>query len=253
MRTPVVVGNWKMNLLLEDARALANALARGLPTGVEAGVAPSAPYLCAIADVLRGSALGLAAQDCHASAGGAFTGEQSPTQLKSVQCRYVILGHSERREHFGERDEAVGEKARAVIDAGLTPIICIGERLEEREAEQTIAVVTRQLDAALSLLSSEEVAASIVAYEPVWAIGTGRTATPAQAQHVHAAIRARVSSNFGAATGAALRIQYGGSVKPGNAEALMSEADIDGALVGGASLQAESFLSILNSTAGAAR
>lgn len=246
VRTPVIVGNWKMNLSLDEAQTLARELANGLPNGIEAGVAPSAPYLGAVASVLKGTALGLSAQNMHWETKGAYTGECSPLQLVEIGCRYVILGHSERRQFFGETDENVGKKARSAHDYGLTPILCVGETLEEREAGLTLQRVLTQVDAAFSPLSSEEAIASICAYEPVWAIGTGRTATPAQAQDVHFAIRTRLSELFSPEVAQQIRLQYGGSVKPANAAALLSEPDIDGALVGGASLKSESFLSILS-------
>jgi len=244
-RLPVVVGNWKMHLSLDEAVTLARDVAERAPGGVEVGVAPSAPYLGAVAQALRGSRVGLSAQDTHWEAAGAFTGEASPAQLKGVGCRYVIIGHSERRQLFGETDAGVAKKARAAHDHGLTPILCVGETLAEREAGRTLAVTLGQLDAAFSALRPEEAAASICAYEPVWAIGTGRTATPEQAQEVHRAIRARLAERFGAGVAAQVRLQYGGSVKADNAAALMAQPDIDGALVGGASLKAAGFLDIL--------
>jgi len=246
-RSPIIVGNWKMNLSLEEAISLAQAIASNAPHGVEVGVAPSAPYLGAISLALKGSGVGLSAQEMHSEAQGAFTGESSPAQLADVGCRYVIIGHSERRQLFGETDQGVAKKARAAHDHQLTPILCIGETLAEREAGQTLQVVTRQLDAALSQLSPQEVASSVIAYEPVWAIGTGKTATPTQAQEVHRALRERISTLVSTEVANVVRLQYGGSVKPSNVSDLMSQADIDGALVGGASLKADSFIELLNS------
>jgi triosephosphate isomerase len=179
---------------------------------------------------------------------GAFTGESSPAQLADLGCRYIIIGHSERRQIFNETDQEVSHKARAAHDHDLTPILCVGETLSEREAGQTLSRVLSQVDAAFSELSASEAIASICAYEPVWAIGTGRTATPDQAQEVHRAIRKRLAHRFSSEVADQIRLQYGGSVKPANAKALMSQTDIDGALVGGASLTAPSFLNILSQT-----
>lgn len=246
-RTPIIVGNWKMNLSLEEAIALARAIVADAPRGVEIGIAPSAPYLGAISHIVKGSAVGLSAQEMHWESQGAFTGESSPAQLADLGCRYVIIGHSERRQLFGETDEGVAKKVRSAHDHQLTPIICIGETLSEREHGQTLSVVTRQLDAALNPLSPHEVASSVIAYEPVWAIGTGKTATPTQAQEVHRALRERIASLVSQEVANSVRLQYGGSVKPSNVADLMSQADIDGALVGGASLKADSFIELLKS------
>ena len=245
-RRPIIIGNWKMNLSLQSARELASALAQQAPASVDVGVAPSDAYLGAVSEALSGSAVGLGGQEMHWEPSGAFTGATSPVQLKELGCRYVLIGHSERRQLFGETDEGVARKARAAHDHKLTPVLCIGETLEEREAGETLSVVTRQLNAALSLLSPEEVSVSVIAYEPVWAIGTGKTATPEQAQEVHSALRARLSALLGEPLAREVRLQYGGSVKPSNIKALMAQEDIDGALVGGASLEAESFLALLN-------
>lgn len=245
-RRPIIVGNWKMNLSLSEARELARAVAQGAPTDLEVGVAPSAPYLSALSEILEGNTVGLSAQEMHHKPSGAFTGASSPTQLRDVGCRYVIIGHSERRQLFGETNEGVALKARAAHDHGLTPILCVGETLAEREAGQTLSVVLGQLTAALSQLSPQEVSASVIAYEPVWAIGTGVTASPEQAQEVHAALRAHLEQLTSLAVAQEVRLQYGGSVKPGNVAELMACEDIDGALVGGASLKAESFLALLN-------
>lgn len=247
-RTPVVVGNWKMNLSLEEAIILAKEIAAGIPLGVEVGVAPSTPYLFAVAQSVHGSRLGISAQHMYHQAQGAFTGESSPAQLADLGCRYIIIGHSERRQLFNETNQDVSQKARAAHDHDLTPILCVGETLSEREAGQTLSRVLSQVDAAFSELSASEAIASICAYEPVWAIGTGRTATPDQAQEVHRAIRERLAHRFSPEVAEQIRLQYGGSVKPANAKSLMSQADIDGALVGGASLTAPSFLNILSQT-----
>lgn len=253
-RRPVLAGNWKMHLSLAEGLTLATEIRNrcGRFRQADVVVAPVALHVHPIAQRLADSSIGVAAQNCHHAAKGAFTGELSPAQIKDAGAQWVIIGHSERRQFFGETDEGVGKKARAAIDHGLTPILCIGETLAEREANQTLAVVERQLDAAIARLTPDEVAAAVVAYEPVWAIGTGRTATPAQAQEVHAAIRARLAAKVGAAVAEQVRLQYGGSVKPDNIAALMAEADIDGALVGGASLEAGSFIQIVSGALGGA-
>jgi triosephosphate isomerase len=250
-RRPILAGNWKMHLDLAGGLTLATEVRNrcGRLRNVDVVLSPVAAQLHPIAQRLDGSAIGLAAQNCHHSARGAFTGELSPTQVKDIGATYVILGHSERRQFFGETDEGVSRKARAALDAGLVPILCIGETLAEREAGRTLEVVRRQLDAAVSEVNPAEAPTVVLAYEPVWAIGTGRTATPAQAQEVHAAIRARLAERFGAEVAGRMRLQYGGSVKADNIVALMSEADIDGALIGGASLDADSFISIVTQTA----
>jgi triosephosphate isomerase len=250
-RRYLIAGNWKMYKTAAEATALCSALRSALserPAEAEVVVAPPFTALAAAAAALRGSAIGLAGQNMHAEAKGAFTGEISAAMLRDAGCGHVILGHSERRQLFGETDEGVGRKARAARDAGLVPILCVGETLEERDSSRTLEVVERQLERALQKLSPDETAASVVAYEPVWAIGTGRTATPEQAQEVHAFARKRVALSHGEAVAAALRILYGGSVKPDNAASLLAMPDIDGALVGGACLEADSFLKIIRAT-----
>jgi triosephosphate isomerase len=202
-----------------------------------------------VSRVVKGSPVALAGQTMHAEDKGAFTGEISPAMLLDLGCTHVILGHSERRQLFGETDEGVMKKARVAIDRGLTPILCIGETLDEREASRTFEVVGRQLEAALRRLTPDEAAGAVIAYEPVWAIGTGRTATPEQAQEVHAFIRREIARSHGDAVAGAIRILYGGSVKPDNAAALLAQADVDGALVGGACLEADSFLKIVRAGA----
>jgi triosephosphate isomerase len=201
-----------------------------------------------VAEVLAGSPVALAAQDVFWETQGAFTGEVGPVQLADIGCRYVIVGHSERRQLFGETDEAVGRKAKAVLSHGMAPIVCVGETLEEREGGQAEAVVVRQLRAALAGLSPTEAVKVVVAYEPVWAIGTGKTAQPRDAQEMHARVRSTVADQFGGALAEQLRVLYGGSVKPDNASTLMAEPDIDGALVGGASLTIEAFSAIIAAT-----
>ena len=251
-RKPVVVGNWKMNLTLSEATSLAHELSELLEevaeSKVEVGFAPSTPYLSVIAAICDESPIGISAQHMSAHLSGAHTGESSAQQLLDVGCQYVILGHSERRQTYGESDEQIAKCARVAHDTGLTPILCVGETLEQREADQTLEVVLRQVSSAFSQLSADEAVKSICAYEPVWAIGTGRTASPQQAQEVHAAIRKHLAELYSEAIADSVRLQYGGSVKPENAEGLMSQPDIDGALVGGASLKVNSFNSIVQIT-----
>lgn len=245
-RTPIVVGNWKLNKTIAEALELVTALKNRLASirDVEVGVAPVYTAIAAVAKRLEDSNIGVAGQDCHIHERGAYTGAVSASLLADAGCRYVIIGHSERRRYFGETDEGVGKKARAVLDAGLTPIICIGERESERDEGQTFARIDTQLGGALANIEANEMAGVVIAYEPVWAIGTGRTATPAQAQEVHAHIRSRIDQRFGAVAGQ-VRIQYGGSVKPGNAENLIRQPDIDGGLIGGASLKPDDFVAIV--------
>ncbi len=250
MRRPVVAGNWKMYKTTAEAVLLARALGAAAGGAAQVLVAPPFTVLGAVAEALRGSQVALAAQNMHAENEGAFTGEVSPVMLRDVGCSHVILGHSERRQHFGETDEGVGRKALAACAHGLTPIVCVGETLGERESNRTTEVVERQLERALRGLSPEQAASALIAYEPVWAIGTGRNATPQQAQEVHAFVRRRVSASHGEAVASAVRILYGGSVKADNAALLMAEQDVDGALVGGASLVAESFLKIVEAARG---
>jgi triosephosphate isomerase (TIM) len=242
-RRPLFCGNWKLNGSIAEALALATEVRNGVATLRDADivVAPSFTALHAVAKRLEDGPVAVAAQDCFWEDKGAFTGEVSATQLADVGCKYVILGHSERRQLFGELDAAVNLKARAALRAGLAPIICVGETLAERDASETLGRVQAQLDAALADISNADLERCLVAYEPVWAIGTGRTASPAQAQEVHAFIRARVAAKAPAVAGQ-LRILYGGSMKPDNVRSLMAEADVDGGLVGGASLVAESFI-----------
>ncbi len=241
-----VCGNWKMHRTQGEARELVRALAplvADLAGRVQIAVAPPFTALAAAREVLAGTAIELAAQDVHWEAQGAFTGEVSAAMLADAGCRHGIVGHSERRQLFGETDESVRRKAGALLAAGIRPIVCVGESLAEREAGRTLEVVGRQVRGALSDFPAAALAALTIAYEPVWAIGTGRTATAAQAQEVHAAIRA-ILRELAAGGADAIRIQYGGSVKPENAAELMSQPDVDGALVGGASLKAADFAAI---------
>ncbi len=236
-----------MNTRADAAVALAGAVRDGLPSDsrCEVALCPPSLYLHAVRQTLGDSPIGVGGQNLYPEADGAFTGEINAAMLVDVGCRYVILGHSERRQLMGETDQDVASKCRAALDAGLTPIVCIGETLEQREAEMTNSVVDSQIRGSLHGLSPEDAARIVLAYEPVWAIGTGRTATPEQAEAVHAFIRALLGELFGEAVANQIRIQYGGSVKPGNAAELLGQPNIDGALVGGASLKAEDFLGII--------
>ena len=246
-RRTIVAGNWKMNLDRAKARDLATAVAaRAAEAGTtELVLCPPAVYVETVAAALGGSSpVALGAQNMHDQSSGAFTGEVAPPMLLDLGCRYVILGHSERRTLFGETDAVVNAKTRAALVAGLTPIVCVGETLEEREGGRTAAVVTTQVQGSLAGLTPADLEKIVVAYEPVWAIGTGRVATPQQAQEVHALIRGLLGGLASAAVAAKVRIQYGGSVKPDNAADLAVQPDIDGALVGGASLKADDFLGI---------
>lgn len=245
-RRPLVAGNWKMHL----DRAAAVALAQGVVAGAKVGgraelaVCPPSCYLDTVGQIVRGTPVALGAQNLYFESQGAFTGEISAPMVADLGCRYAILGHSERRHVFGETDADVARKARAALTAGLVPVVCVGELLAEREAGQTSAVIRRQFVGSLAGLSAEEVAGLVIAYEPVWAIGTGKVATPAQAQEVHAELRSLAAERYNPATAAAVRILYGGSVKAANAGELLAQADVDGALVGGASLKADEFLAI---------
>jgi len=246
-RRPIVAGNWKMNLDRAKARELTAAVAArvGEAGTTELVLCPPAVYLEAVGTTLgAGSPVALGAQNMHDKASGAFTGEVAPAMLVDLGCRYCILGHSERRTLFGETDAVVNAKTKAALAAGLIPIVCVGETLEEREAGRTAAVVTEQVQGSLAGLAPAEIEKVVVAYEPVWAIGTGKVATPQQAQEVHALVRGLLAGLASAAVAAKVRIQYGGSVKPDNAADLAVQPDIDGALVGGASLKADDFLGI---------
>ncbi len=247
MRQKFVAGNWKMYTNTAGARRLAEAVVKGLgsETRVAVAVCPPFPYLLPVGEVLRGSPVALGAQNCYVEKEGAFTGEVSPAMLADAGCRYVILGHSERRHKLGESNAFINRKVHAALAAGLEVILCLGETLAEREAAQTESVLAAQLDGSLAGLDAEALARVVLAYEPVWAIGTGRNATPEQAQEAHAFLRSRIASQFGPPAADRLVIQYGGSVKPDNAAALLHQPDVDGGLIGGASLQAEGFLAIV--------
>jgi len=253
-RAPFVAGNWKMNLGLREASELARKVVEAGPEleGATTVLVPPFTALAAVAAAVAGSDVGLGAQDLYWEKHGAFTGEVSGPLLRDAGCGYVIVGHSERRQFFGETDETVNRKVRAALEAGLVPIVCIGEVLEEREAGRTLSRIDEQLARGLAGFSREEVRPLVIAYEPVWAIGTGRTATPAQAEEVHAHIRARLKESYGnEAAGCA--IIYGGSVKPANSYPLFQEKDIDGFLVGGASLDAVGFVDIVREALRACR
>ena len=237
-----------MNTRRDSAVALATGLVDGLPDGtdVEVGVCPPAVYLNDVGACVSDSPVGLGAQNMHSEDDGAFTGEVNVGMLGDVGCKYVILGHSERRQFFGETNEGVSKKMHIALGAGVVPIVCVGETLEEREANRTEAVVTEQIEGSLAGLEASQLPTVVIAYEPVWAIGTGKVATPEQAEAVHMHIRKLLTDQFGSEAAEQVRIQYGGSVKPGNAAELLSQPNIDGALVGGASLKAEDFLGIIN-------
>jgi triosephosphate isomerase len=247
MRRKLIAGNWKMYKTTAEAVALVEEIKKGVAGAPgDALVAPPYTSLAAVVAAASGSPVAVAAQNMHFEKEGAFTGEVSAGMLRDVGVTHVVLGHSERRQHFAETDEGVARKTRSALDSGITPISCVGETLSEREAGRTMDVVKRQVDAILSALAPEEASRIVIAYEPVWAIGTGKVASPSQAQEVHAFIRLRVGGVHGKATADAVRILYGGSVKPDNVKGLMALPDVDGALVGGASLKADSFLKLVH-------
>lgn len=246
-RVPIVGGNWKMNTNRATAKALAAAVASAHSTrsGVEVVVFPPFPYLLEVSDALRGSAVMLGAQDLYHEPDGAFTGEVSAAMLRDCGCSWVLAGHSERRHVLGEGDELVNRKTHAALGAGLKVILCVGETRQQRQAGQTDEVNVRQLNTGLEGVSASQMSQVVIAYEPVWAIGTGLTATPDDAQAAHAAIRSALGEIFESKTAQATRIQYGGSMKPANAAGLMKMSDIDGGLIGGASLNADDFGAIV--------
>ncbi|MBR5414447.1 MAG: triose-phosphate isomerase [Thermoguttaceae bacterium] len=248
MRRLFIAGNWKMNMKLDSAKALAAGLkaeAAGVDE-VDIAVCPPFLYVPAVAEILNGSNIGYGAQNVYFEKAGAFTGEIETAMLTDFGCKYVILGHSERRHIMGESSELVNKKVHAALAAGLTPIVCVGELLSEREAGVTSQVNRRQFDGSFSGVSAEDMKKCVIAYEPVWAIGTGKVATPDQAQEVHADLRALMTERYGKEVADVVRIQYGGSVKANNAQELLSKPDIDGALVGGASLKVDAFMGIIN-------
>lgn len=246
MRTKIVAGNWKMNKGVAEAIQLIEEIKQEVAdvTRVEVVVCPPFTALQAAAEVCRGSNVKLGAQNIHWATAGAFTGEISATMLKEVGVEYAIIGHSERRQYFGETDDTVNKRTRAALEAGLIPIVCVGETLQERDSGEMEAVVIKQVKEGLAELGAD-LARVVIAYEPVWAIGTGRTATPAQAQEVHALIRRTLAEIAGGDVANKIRIQYGGSMKPDNAQELLGQPDIDGGLIGGAALAAESFAAII--------
>lgn len=253
MRKPFVAGNWKMNTDSHSGVALAKAVVEGCSglagSSVDVAVIPPFVYLPAVGAAVSSSGVALGAQDVYFEAKGAFTGEISAAMLKDVGCTYVLCGHSERRHVLGESDELINKKVTASISGGLLPILCVGELLAERDASQTEQVVERQTRAGLAGLSAEKIGAVTIAYEPVWAIGTGRTATREQAQEVHAFIRKLLARMYDKSVAQDMRILYGGSVKADNAEELMGQPDVDGCLVGGASLKADDFVQIIEAAA----
>lgn len=246
MRKNFIAGNWKMFTTPAGAEKLAAEVVKGFggEARITLAVCPPFPYLERVAAVVRGSQVELGAQNLYPEKEGAFTGEVSPTMLMDVGCKHVILGHSERRHKLGETDAFINRKVHAALSAGLHVILCVGETLDEREANQTEKVLDRQLTQGLAGVSAEALSPLVLAYEPVWAIGTGKNATPDQAQEAHAFLRRRVGDLCGSKAAQDLLIQYGGSVKPDNARSLLTQPDVDGALVGGASLQAGPFLDI---------
>ncbi len=250
MRTPFIAGNWKMFKTVAETTAFIGDLASAVKevTGVQVVVGPPFTALHAAAQAARGSRIEVSAQDLHWEKQGAFTGEVSAGMIKEAGAAYVIIGHSERRQLFGETDPIVNRKVQSAIAQGLTPIMCVGETLAERERSETLAVLDRQIKGGLDGVAAEEVARMIVAYEPVWAIGTGRVATAAQAGEAHAHIRTRLRQWFGAEAADRCRVIYGGSVKPDNIRDLIAEPDVDGALVGGASLEVRGFADIVKSS-----
>lgn len=248
MRRPLIAGNWKMNLVRESAEALARGVVSKCTTSgnAEVVICPPLVYLETVRKAIQGSAVGLGAQNMYFADEGAFTGEISGQMLADVGCAFVILGHSERRHILGETDADVNRKVLAALKSRLTPIVCVGETLQQREAGQTESVIRGQFEGSMASLTSEQMSQLVIAYEPVWAIGTGRNATPQQAEQVHADLRRLIESRYNSHIASTVRIQYGGSVKPENARELLSQPNIDGALVGGASLKVDSFMGIVS-------
>ncbi len=246
MRNPFAAANWKMHKSIADAVRYAE-IFRGLvhDASVEVVLAPPFTALRGLADALTGSSIGVAGQDLYWESQGAFTGQVSAEMLREAGASHVIIGHSERRQIFGETDEQVNKKVKAAIAGGLTPIVCVGETLDQRDTDQTLTVLTEQIQLGLREVTSDQAAELVVAYEPVWAIGTGRNATPDQAQQAHAHIRSRLEVAFGTDAAAQCRVIYGGSVKPGNVAQLSEQPDVDGSLVGGAGLDPDSFAEIV--------
>ena len=249
MRKPLLAGNWKMYKTPADTKAFFEKFVPLVAASAHAEVAICPPFvaIAAAVEATAGSRVGIGAQDCYwTNKEGAFTGEVSPAMIKAAGCEWVIIGHSERRQFFGETDESVCKKTVAALEAGLRPMVCVGELLEERESGRTNEVLKTQFDGGIAPLTAEQFAQIVIAYEPVWAIGTGKVATPEIAEDAHKAIRSLVEAKFGKDAADAVRILYGGSVKPDNVKGLMAQPDIDGALVGGASLKPEDFAGIVN-------
>ena len=252
MRRTIIAGNWKMNKDLRETEELVNDLKSvltNIPVNTKVVVCPPFTSLALVKKLLEGSPIGLGAQNMYVEDEGAFTGEISAKMLRSIGCQYVILGHSERRQYFGEKNDFINRKAKKAHASGLIPIVCVGETLDERERNVTDQVVASQVRGCLQGLTAEQMKSTVIAYEPVWAIGTGRNATPQQAQNVHSMIRRLLSELFGRSVADVVTIQYGGSVKPDNARELLTQPDIDGALVGGACLKAGSFFAIIQASA----
>jgi triosephosphate isomerase len=250
MRKKVIAGNWKMNMDLHQSQKLVSEIINGLgkDNKAEVIVCPPFTFLSEVNSLLKGTKIKLGAQNMHFEESGAFTGEISANMLKSIGCEYVILGHSERRAIFNEPNEMINKKIKSAFIKELNPIFCVGESLEQRESGETMNVISTQIEKGLKDITSEQMKNIIIAYEPVWAIGTGKTATPKQAQEIHLFIRELVAKKFSSSVAENIIIQYGGSVKPDNSGVLLSQKDIDGALVGGACLKADSFLGIIAST-----
>ena len=250
MRRPIIAGNWKLNKTIDQAVDFVVELQSLVDeTGdVEVVVAPAFTALSAVANALNNSSIGVSAQDLYWENSGAFTGEISAEMIIDSGCSYVIVGHSERRQFFGETNQSVNQKVKAALEGGLVPIVCVGEMLEDRESGKTKKVVTNQLVDGIDGLSKTDILRTIIAYEPVWAIGTGKTASPDQAQEVHSLIRSVIATSYSDQIAESVRIQYGGSVNPSNAAELLSKPDVDGALVGGASLDADSFAEIVRAS-----
>jgi triosephosphate isomerase len=249
MRTPVIAGNWKMHKSAHEASAFVRELAPLVAESRHREIVLFPPFVAlpAVISAVRGTNIEVGAQNAFWMKEGAYTGEVSAPMLTAIGCRWVIVGHSERRQYFGETDETVLKKTIAVVEAGLTPIVCVGEKWEDREANQTEAVLTEQFKQGIASLKPEQFARIVIAYEPVWAIGTGRTATPEIAAAAHGILRSRIASRFGRALADECRILYGGSVKPDKVSALLTQDDVDGALVGGASLDTKLFSTIVHS------
>lgn len=247
MRKPIIAGNWKMNKLTSEAVELAREVKNKTGTIADREIVLCPPFtvLSSVKEVIKGSSIKLGAQNMYWEVRGAYTGEVSPTMLKDIGCNYVILGHSERRQYFGETNETVNKKAKIAFSIGLIPIVCVGETLQQREKGETLTVIEDQVKTGLSGLTKEESKGLVVAYEPVWAIGTGKTATPEEAEEVQRFIRKLLGQMFGKENAQAIRILYGGSINPDNISVLMSCEDIDGGLIGGASLNVESFLKVV--------